>query len=98
MRFALLLLAVLATGWSELMHRPAQQIPATITEALTVSKGTYSAHFRKQSGKNVYELRVASLVVAQNFKNLSFLQVVPMNYMDMFISMSRWSLWSMYAE
>ena len=55
MRFALLLLAVLATGWSELMHRPTQQIPATITEALTVSKGTYSAHFSKQPGKNVYE-------------------------------------------
>ena len=54
MRIALLLLIVLATGWSELMHRPTQQIPATMTEALTVSKGTYSAHFRKQPGKNVY--------------------------------------------
>ena len=59
MRFALLLLIVLATGWSELMQRPTQQIPATMTEALTVSKGTYSAHFRKQPGKNVYEVRVA---------------------------------------
>ena len=51
MKFALFLLAVLATGWSELVTRPTPQIPATITEALTVSKGTYSAHFKKQPGR-----------------------------------------------
>ena len=53
MKFAFLLLAVLATGWSELVTRPTPQIPATITEALTVSKGTYSAHFKKQPGRNL---------------------------------------------
>ena len=51
MKFAFFLLAVLATGWSELVTRPTPQIPATITEALTVSKGTYSAHFKKQPGR-----------------------------------------------
>ena len=92
MRLALLLLAVLATGWSELMHRPAQQIPATITEALTVSKGTYSAHFRKQPGKNVDEWQASRYT---EFKILSILQVVPMNCMDTSILTLSWNLWSM---
>ena len=34
MKLAFLLLAVLATGWSELINRPTQQIPATITDCL----------------------------------------------------------------
>ena len=53
MKFVFLLLAVLATGLAELITRPTHRIPATITEALTVSKGTYSAHFKKQPGKNL---------------------------------------------
>ena len=55
MKIALLLMIVLTTGWSELVARPTPQIPATITEALTVSKGTYSAHFKKQPGKRVID-------------------------------------------
>ena len=54
MKIALFLMAVLATGWSELVTRPTPQIPATLTEALTVSKGTYSAHFKKQPGMYLY--------------------------------------------
>ena len=41
------------SGYWVVITRPTHPIPATITEALTVSKGTYSAHFKKQPGKNL---------------------------------------------
>ena len=61
MIIALLLLCSLSLVVPELVTRPTPHVPSTIADAMTVSQGTYSAHFKKLPGeyrisKNKYYL------------------------------------------
>ena len=61
MIIALLLLCSLSLVVPELVTRPTPHVPSTIADAMTVSQGTYSAHFKKLPGeyrisKNNYNL------------------------------------------
>ena len=51
MIIALVLLCSLSLVVPELVTRPTPHVPTTIADAMTVSQGTYSAHFKKQPGK-----------------------------------------------